>query len=238
LGRASGPPSTEAWLEALLSWVERQVLTGNTTPERIVTSAVKSLTAKGGPLDGAASLGEMVSGFLEGVNGLDSFVNTAFSHSLYCLFSQMRLLESELAEQPDLIVPRSLIILIICAKLGEWLNGLVKPSLLGHGGADRISLGYWRETVAKCGRMPIKSALEYVLTYLIVSQHFSVATRRFDGRTQRLRITVEEEGLVSLAGNYWQPSVTDDKLYSAVSLMSECGLVRFDRDDERVWVEN
>jgi len=37
--------------------------------------------------------------------------------------------------------------------------------------------------------------LRLLFENLILSQHFAVAARRFDGRTHRLRISIEEEGL-------------------------------------------
>ena len=58
----------------------------------------------------------------------------------------------------------------------------------------------------------------------MLSQHFAVAAGRFDGGVQRLQLTLEEEGLVALAQKPFVPFVTRDRLYTALSLMSECGL--------------
>lgn len=63
---------------------------------------------------------------------------------------------------------------------------------------------------------------------LILSQHFTVAARRFDGQTQRLRISIEEDGLEFLADSPVFPSLTPNRLYTALSLMADCGLIGWD----------
>ena len=64
---------------------------------------------------------------------------------------------------------------------------------------------------------------------LVLSQHSSVAGRRYDGGTQRLRISIEEEGLVALVDG---PRVTPDRLETALSLMAECGMLLYNPNDE------
>jgi hypothetical protein len=60
------------------------------------------------------------------------------------------------------------------------------------------------------------------------SKIFSVAARRFDGETQRLRISIEEEGLEFLADKPLVPFVTPDRLATCLSLMPDCGLLKWD----------
>lgn len=60
---------------------------------------------------------------------------------------------------------------------------------------------------------------------LILSQHFTVAARRFNGQKQRLRIILEEGGLEFLADAPMFPSLTHDRLHTALSLMADCGLI-------------
>jgi hypothetical protein len=68
---------------------------------------------------------------------------------------------------------------------------------------------------------------------LVLSQHFSVAARRFDGEKQRLRICIEEEGLTFLADDPLRPVVTPDRLATAVNLMADCGLLKKDASGVR-----
>jgi hypothetical protein len=59
----------------------------------------------------------------------------------------------------------------------------------------------------------------------VLSQHFVVAASRYDGGTQRLRITIEEEGLVLLAPDAWWPRLTPDRLASALALAGDSRLI-------------
>jgi hypothetical protein len=74
--------------------------------------------------------------------------------------------------------------------------------------------------------------LRYLFENLILSQHFSVAARRFDGQTQRLRISIEEDGLTFLANKPLEPVVTPDRLATAVSLMADCDLLRCENSSQ------
>jgi hypothetical protein len=60
---------------------------------------------------------------------------------------------------------------------------------------------------------------------MIISQHFSTAVNRFDGQNQRLRLTIEESGLVALVSAPWEPTVTEDRLTTLLSLAAQSGLL-------------
>jgi hypothetical protein len=79
----------------------------------------------------------------------------------------------------------------------------------------------------------MKEFLRLLFENLILSQHFAVAARRFDGRTQRLRISIEEQGLEFLADDPFVPTVTHDRLRTALSLMADCGLIGTDPSEQR-----
>ena len=68
-----------------------------------------------------------------------------------------------------------------------------------------------------------------MLENYFLSQRFGVAAARSTEGTQRLRITIEEGGLVSMLNSTkdaWHPNVTPDRLSSLLSLLAGCGLVR------------
>ena len=76
--------------------------------------------------------------------------------------------------------------------------------------------------------VPQKNLIEnYVL-----SQHLAVATSRYDGKSQRLRITIEEDGLAALSTEPWKPRISDDRLDTVLSLMSECDLIAYSEEQE------
>ena len=60
---------------------------------------------------------------------------------------------------------------------------------------------------------------------MVLSQHFATAVNRFDGQNQRLRLSIEEGGLFSLAGKPWEPTVTEDRLPTILELAGDCGLI-------------
>ena len=80
--------------------------------------------------------------------------------------------------------------------------------------------------------MALNVFVRHILETTILSQHFTFAARRFDGQTQRLRIAIEEEGLLLLADKPIAPSVTPDRLNTALSLMADCGLIARDADGQ------
>jgi hypothetical protein len=70
---------------------------------------------------------------------------------------------------------------------------------LNAGGPDRISLAYWHRTLERCSPMGLDQFFRFLLEQQIISQHLAVAAMRYDGGSQRLRISIEEEGLILLA---------------------------------------
>ena len=73
---------------------------------------------------------------------------------------------------------------------------------------------------------PLKQTIQFTLESMVLSQHFATAVNRFDGQNQRLRLSIEEDGLVFLAGKKaWEPTVTEDRLPTILALASDCGLI-------------
>jgi hypothetical protein len=219
----------------LFSWVEGQILAGRRTREMIVDAGAAELKNTRTVLNPARSIQSSATAFFKGIGGLDGLLSKGISDQAYCIFAHVEALKEQLLTDLKSVVPRALTILLLCRQYAAAFgaDGGMK-ALLALGGAERISLLYWKEFLEKYQAVLPREFLSYVLEYLVVSQHLSVATRRYDGGTQRLRISIEEEGLCSLTGDYWRPPVTDDKLSNAVSLMAECNLIKFDRNEERV----
>jgi hypothetical protein len=222
-------------LEALFSWVESQILAGRRTREKIVEAGLAELHNARSFLSPTRIVLNSATAFFNGPNDVDDLIAKGLSDTSYCPLSLMEELTEQIRTESKLVLPSALTILLLCREYASALgvDETMSP-FLTLGGAERISVSYWKEFVEKYGSARPCEFLSSLLEYLVVSQHLSVATRRYDGGTQRLRISIEEEGLSSLTGNCWDPPVTDDKLYNAVSLMSECNLVRLNRSDGRV----
>jgi hypothetical protein len=132
-------------------------------------------------------------------------------------------------DQSDRLAPLCLRSAFLCAAFAMALRSeaQVRPEL-ERGASDRLSLAYWTDKLLSWGAMELEEFLRHFFEMLILSQHFTVAARRFDGRTQRLRISIEEEGLALIADAPMFPSLTPDRLYTALSLMADCGMIGWD----------
>jgi hypothetical protein len=138
------------------------------------------------------------------------------------IFHLMRHLNECIWQEKDEIVPAAFQLLDICCAYTRVLQEVPDVRVaLSHGGAEAMSLRYWQDISERIRHLHSRDILLFVLETLILSQHFAVATRRYDGGVVRLRITIEEEGLRALVTKPWKPSPALDKLASGLSLMAD-----------------
>jgi hypothetical protein len=104
--------------------------------------------------------------------------------------------------------------------------------MMRNGGPQRISLRYWVDFLTTMAHSPLPEFFRLLLENYIISQHLAVAAGRFDGNAQRLRISLEEEGLSALVRQPLYPRVTPDRLWIALSLMADCAMVKADAQRE------
>lgn len=107
----------------------------------------------------------------------------------------------------------------------------MNSDLVREGRESRIPLHRWQQIVEEHRSDAISEFLLRMLKREILSPRLAVAAGRFDGGVQRLQLTIEEEGIVSLSDRSFVPWPTKDRLAAALSLASECGLVSANRDD-------
>ncbi|MCF6312915.1 MAG: hypothetical protein L3J39_10740 [Verrucomicrobiales bacterium] len=129
--------------------------------------------------------------------------------------------------EEDGACPTSFYTLLFLFNCRSWMESdTIIQSNLHDGGAPRISVGYWFQIVEKLKHRPSRELVDWTIKNLIVSQHFSVGTKRFDGERIRLRIILEEDGLEPLVSRPWHPIITPDRLGALLSLMVSSGLIR------------
>lgn len=220
-------------LEALLSWFEFRMQTHrDTDTDSIARQAEAEVSAEPGVFGLRPTIGECLESFAAEAIDLDSFLQLAGTSDLWNPPVMVQELRNAIESQPTEIVAHSMRALFVCARFTDLASkSLPVKAELHLGGAERVSLAFLRDTLHRCSAMTVLEFLRYVFENLILSQHFSVAARRFDGATQRLRISIEEEGLSFLAEAPLIPSVTPDRLATALSLMADCGLVSGDERD-------
>ena len=155
-------------------------------------------------------------------------------HDHLNIFWLSRELERIVTEEPNLICPTALKLLLLARRFADWLSeDTTLKNEIGRGGTQRISLAYWRRVFDKNADHPIENLLSVLIENLVLAQHFAVATNRFDGGRQRLRIILEEDGLEALVEWPWQPGITRDRLESALSLLIDCGFVSYNPDSSK-----
>jgi hypothetical protein len=120
-------------------------------------------------------------------------------------------------------------LLLLCATLTEDLKQDERAlQFLDLGGTFRLSLGFWSSFVQSNQATSLSDFLLTVTENFLLSQHFGFAAARYSEGKLRLRLTIEDTGLVSLlpgADKVWSPAVTPDRLYTALSLMANSGMV-------------
>jgi hypothetical protein len=217
-------------IEALLSWFEFRLQAHlDRDTDAIARRAEMELASATEIFPAHQTVGACLQSFSEEARDLDDFLRLAGSSDLWNPPTMVQALRNIVESHPVEMVAYSLRALFICARFTD-LTIKSRPAELHLGGAERVSLVYLRDTLSRCSSMTLLAFLRHVFENLILSQHFSVAARRFDGATQRLRISIEEEGLAFLADSPLIPSVTLDRLATALSLMADCGLLKGDEE--------
>ncbi len=160
---------------------------------------------------------------------MDAFLDLAKNSSLWSPFQLIDRIQQCLRLREAAVVPYALRGLLVCARFAVLMQDtkVIRPELM-LGTSERMSLMFLKDTMTRCANLQMVEFMRYLFENLILSQHFSVAARRFDGQTQRLRISIEEDGLTFLADKPLEPVLTPDRLATAVSLMADCGLLKFD----------
>ncbi|HEX7316683.1 MAG TPA: hypothetical protein VF297_22465 [Pyrinomonadaceae bacterium] len=215
-------------MEGLLSWLERQLELGYRDTDAVVKQTLKAIKAHEelfplqSPIRALNLLQEQLPSFNEALRQTE--VEPALDP-----FRLMEETRKAILNKSESTAPFCLRSLFLCAALALLLRSEASVKAeLERGASDRVSLNFWADNLLRWGSSGLEEFLRHFFESLILSQHFAVAARRFDGQRQRLRISIEEDGLEFLAAPPFVPSVTPDRLYTALSLMADCGLIGWD----------
>lgn len=212
--------------ETLMGWLERKIFEGELRhTEGAVTEIIRELNESGTNLD--TWLEDKICEIERSANeeGLSWILNDGVD-----TFSQSADLINKLRVGPDFAVSPAIQLLLHCAVLANQLSSNPKANrLLSEGATTRVSLKHWASLVYRSRRDSVKRFLRLLVETYLVSQHLGVAAARYTGEAQKLRLSIEEEGLVSLLDSLkdcWSPNLTPDRLEAMLSLMSDCGLIQ------------
>jgi hypothetical protein len=215
-------------MESILGWLERRLMEEQERDTELIARYVDELWKQHSDVLSYGSTVSAVRSSLS-VDDLDILLLRSRKDESFSLFDSMQDVLRRFSEDDDLHVIYALRILFLCAEYARVLSG--KESVdadLNLGGAERISLRFWLNTLDRSGSLRTKDFILLLLEQHIISQHLAVAARRYDGGTQRLRLSIEEEGLTVLAEGGLPLTVTADRLFTALSLMAECRIIELD----------
>lgn len=222
-------------MEGLLAWFERLLARGYTDTDTIVQETVKAIKDYEHifPLFKPE---RAIRTLQRQVPTLDQLLDSAGSKSDVDLFNLMENITrtTSRSEETDEVAPYCLRTLFLCGVVTRLLQDepIARAETQRGTSPDRLSLSFWTDRLFRWKDFEMSDFLRQIFETLILSQHFSVAARRFDGQTQRLRISIEDNGLEFLADKPLIPTVTNDRLNTALSLMADCGLIGWNESDE------
>lgn len=222
-------------LEVLFSWVERQVIVDRCyLSAQLVDAACAQLP--GGDL-GLPVL-DTPEHYLQALRkrgGKNAdLLEAGIEDESLDLISRMSFLQDGLAA-PETLPGQALEVLFLAALLTEqWIGEPSMKAYLEHGSVYRVSLASWADFVLRNRHQPLRAFLSSLIENYLLSQHFGVAASRYESGKQRLRLTIEERGLVPMIGeaHIWEPGVTPDRLKSTLSLMADYGALAINGDGE------
>jgi hypothetical protein len=156
--------------------------------------------------------------------------------NIFDLIDKLILAEKEDFDQiPGLALTAILIAAEITSalfKLGErgGLNGVL------GGARDRLPLELVVRRLDSLADMPIQTLWNEIIESWVLGQHVRWSVARSGDETQRLRVAVDEGGWVRLRSKLSGPfRPTPDRLAAALSLSTNCGLLRRTKDDEPLY---
>ena len=229
--------------ETLFGWIEIEILgRSRNLSSRIVEDLVALVNRHGNTQDLSKYwVSREIKLLTEKKEGIESYLDAAKSRAALDFLVHMDLINSALEKDRDLAAVAALQLLIYCAELTLELEQNEHCNrYLGVGGRSRISLLNWKQFVFGGRNLPANTFLLDMIENYFLSQHFGVAATRYTEGIQRLRVTIEEGGLVSMlrsTNKALYPTVTPDRLRSALELMADCGLIARTRDGDRICYE-
>lgn len=212
-------------LESLLSWCEARIIGGAHDTATLTAEAERLFRGEAFGLDPAGTLAAMIARVDAQLPTLDEFVAHGRSEPLFSPFGVLDRIKADFKGKNERFAAASLYALLLCASFAGCFAEDQRTAIV-VGGASRLSLFHLRKRLAALGDVSLKQAIQFILESMVLSQHFATAVDRFDGENQRLRVSIEEGGLISLAGEAWQPTVTEDRLPTLLALMGECGMIK------------
>lgn len=218
-------------METILLWIEERLNRANDRETGTMISKALERRRTLAVLPDGSSVHDIRNRLFPKKLELEALLKSSDENPHYCLFELMNRIRKTVGNNADEALLQALRVLYICAEFTDALEETeTVTELLQSGGAERVSMAHWRDFMRRCDSLGFDEFLRLVFEQYVISQHLAVAARRFDGGTQRLRITIEDRGLTALVSTPLPLNVTPDRLEAALYLMSDCGMVQHNSD--------
>jgi hypothetical protein len=136
----------------------------------------------------------------------------------------------------DEIVAEAFDILALVAVHTEHF--LCSPSLAKYvinPAQNRLPLQWWASTMRANAKMPVRAFFTRMVETWLVSQHLGVAASRSSVDSSRMRLSIDDAGIGSLLVSKlkcWAPTLTADRLVTALELLHQCGKLQRRQDED------
>jgi len=216
-------------LEKIFGWMELQIIDeGFTSSTEIASSLMKNLKSYEPDTFGDSWVEDVLTEYEKSQLTFGSLISSKAKNTDLDIFNYMNQIKDNNTENANAEII-SLRALVLCAIIAlELLKDKRAKQYVMDGGSIRISLNHWANFVYDNKSLSLKYFLIKFIDNYLLSQHFGVAAVRYSEGKQRLRLTIEDRGLVSLLASRkkaWSPNITSDRLDHILSLMSECRLI-------------
>lgn len=211
-------------LEILFSWVEAQLLQApGRSPHDLARQAIHAFRSEAPELGHATSIRHIVELLhveAKANGGLPEALGSTQNLDLFGLMDLTREVPRTGADDRLMAVATHLLVLSgLLAATQKQNDTLVSQFELSPG---RVPLRVLVEMLDDAG--DLEEAFRRVLADMVIGQHLSWAVARNTDETQRLRISLEEEGLVPLSAKPLRPLPTPDRLDNLFELLAEAGV--------------
>ncbi|MBB1612720.1 hypothetical protein A9978_09720 [Pseudomonas sp. UMC65] len=213
--------------ESLFGWVEQQIALGLHSSEELRD---RLLGLDSGPLQADTSVQAAVEYYRALSPQTANVLEAGLQVAELDLFERIDHLLGYIANHDERAASEALQLLFLVAAITQDLSACPQHSVyLDQGGQARLSLRYWARSLQRKQQISLSELVLNLIENNLLSQHFGIAAIRMTEAKPRLRISLEEQGLVSLLSatdSAWRPGLTEDRLYSTLALMTDSRLLR------------
>lgn len=222
-------------LEILFSWVESRLIhRPGQSPRELAEQAARDFHTAAGSLSDARSLGEIAQTLgraAEDRGGLPEALGLGDGLDLFGLMAEtVEITQGGGSSERLLAAATHLLILSgLLAATQKDNSGLAAQFELSPGRVPMKALIQLLDDDSQ-----LEDAYHRILAEMVIGQHMSWAVARNIDETQRLRISLEEEGLVPLSARPLVPAPTPDRLDNLFELLTEAGVWQAIREEDGV----